>query len=217
MTVKLVVDESAAAKGTIRLNSADELADTSKFAMMFSAAWENGKIKVTADPTASTERVRIYPTGTQTGKNTLVFEADMSVDPSQLNGILYFRPLLATTSGSTGTGALISLNAQSSGNKISVYCNGAEYSGKALVGEAGKMLEFTVRYTYEYTPAVGDTAASAKCTLEMIDIATGDLIHSATITSATCVAPDSVLTFEVYANSALGGTFYLDNLALYQK
>lgn len=217
MTVKLVVDESAAAKGTIRLNSADELADTSKFAMMFSAAWENGKIKVTADPTANTERVRIYPTGTQTGKNTLVFEADMSVDPSQLNGILYFRPLLATTSGSTGTGVQMSLNAQSSGNKISVYCNGAEYSGKALVGEAGKMLEFTVRYTYEYTPAVGDTAASAKCTLEMIDIATGDLIHSATITTATCVASDSVLTFEVYANSSLGGTFYLDNLALYQK
>jgi hypothetical protein len=111
----------------------------------------------------------------------------------------------------------MSLNAQSSGNKISAYCNGGEYSGKALVGEAGKMLEFTVRYTYEYTPAVGDTAASAKCTLEMIDIATGDLIHSATITTATCVAPDSVLTFEVYANSALGGTFYLDNLALYQK
>jgi len=217
MTVKLVVDESAAAKGTIRLNSADELADTSKFAMRVGTSWENGKIKVVCDPTANTERVRIYPTGTQSGKNTLVFEADISVDPSQLNGILYFRPLLATTSGSNGTGVQISLQAQSSKNQVNVYLNGGNYAGSALVGEAGKMLDFTIRYTYEYTPAAGETAASALCTLESVNSATGETIQSVNQTTATCVAPDSVLTFETWANGTLSGTFYVDNLALYQK
>lgn len=217
MTVKLVVDESAAAKGTIRLNSADELSDTSKFAMRVGTSWENGKIKVVCDPTANTERIRIYPTGTQSGKNTLVFEADISVDPSQLNGILYFRPLLVSTSGSTGTGVQMSLQAQPSKNQVNVYLNGGNYAGSALVGEAGKMLDFTIRYTYEYTPAEGEAAASAFCTFEIVNSATGETIQSVNQTTATCVAPDSVITFETWANGTLSGTFYVDNLALYQK
>ena len=217
MTVKLVVDESAAAKGTIRLNSADELADTSKFAMRVGTSWENGKIKVVCDPTANTERVRIYPTGTQSGKNTLVFEADVSVDPSQLNGILYFRPLLASTSGSTGTGVQMSMQAQSSKNQVNLYLSGSTVTGSALVGEAGKMLNFTIRYTYEYTPAEGEVAASALCTLEIVNSETGETIQSLSKATETCVAPDSVLTFETWANGALSGTFYIDNLALYQK
>lgn len=217
MTVKLVVDESAAAKGTIRLNSADELSDTSKFAMRVGTSWENGKIKVVCDPTANTERVRIYPTGTQSGKNTLVFEADISVDPSQLNGILYFRPLLATTSGSNGTGVQMSMQAQSSKNQVNLYLSGSTVTGSALVGEAGKMLNFTIRYTYEYTPAEGEVAASALCTLEIVNSTTGETIQSLSKATETCVAPDSVLTFETWANGALSGTFYIDNLALYQK
>ena len=141
----------------------------------------------------------------------------MAVDPSQLNGIIYLRPLLATTSGSTGTGVQMCLSGQAASNKISVYERNGEFAGAGLVGEAGKMLEFTVRYTYEYIAANGDTAACAICTLEMLDITTGNLIHSVTTTSTSCVAPDSVLSFEVWANGTLDGTFYLDNLALYQK
>ena len=216
ITTDTVVKLVSNIKGTLRFNTADSLNDTSKIAMKAGTTWENGRIKITADGTGTvTERLRVYPTGTNTGKSVAVFEADVSIDyssanASQPNGIFYLSPLAVTTSGSTAVGTKICLQLQSSKTQANVYLNGVTNSGSALVGE---QLDFKIRYTYEYSAE----NANAVCTLEILDL-DGNTLQSVTTTSTNNIkSPDDCLTFEMCANSSVVGTLYIDNVAFYQR
>lgn len=218
MTIKLVDDAEAAMKGTVRFDSANDLSNSSLVAMNAGTVWENGQVKLTADGTSSiTERFRVYPTGTNSGKDTIVFEADITIDNStdstKPNGIIYLSPMAVTTSGSTAIGTKICLQMQSSKNQANVYLSGGEYTGSSIVGTN---LSFKLRYTYQYIAATADTAASAICMLEIID-ADGNTLQSVSTTSTSNIkTPDECLTFEMLTNSGVTGVIYIDNVSFYQ-
>ena len=218
MTIKLVDDAEAVMKGTVRFDSADNLSDFSLVAMKAGAVWDNGKVKLTGDGTGSvTERFRVYPTGANSGKDTIVFEADVTIDntidSAKPNGIIYLSPLSVTTSGSTAVGTKISLQFTSSKNQANVYLNNGSYSGSSQVGTN---LSFKIRYTYQYIAATADTAASAFCILEFLD-ADGNVLNSVSTTTTSAIkTPDECLTFEMCANSNFSGVIYIDNVAYYQ-
>lgn len=217
-TLRLVDDAVAAMKGIVRFDTADEMNNSSLFAMKAGLSYENGRVKLTADGTSSiTERLRIYPTGTNTGMDTAVFEADIfldnTVDELKSNGIIYLSPLASTTSGSTAIGTKISLQTTASKNQANVYLGGASNSGSSQVGTT---LSFRIRYTYQYIAPTQDTAAKAVCTLELL-ASDGSVLQSVTTTSTSNIkTPDECLTFEMCANSGLSGVTYIDNVCFYQ-
>lgn len=221
MTLKLVDDATAAMKGTIRFDSADDLTNNSLVVNSTGTVWENGRVKMTTDGTNTVaERFRIKPTGTNTGMDTLVFEADITIDNTNAdtkpNGILYFAPYNRDASNANAFvagGKLPNLNMNSSSNKADMYCVGGAYTGSAQTGES---LSFKVRYTYQYVAATADATAYANITLERIG-ADGTTLQSVSVTSTTQVwTPDECLAFEMNANSAMSGVIYIDNVSFYQ-
>ena len=221
MTLKLVDDAEAAMKGAIRFDSADDLTNNSLVVNNTGTTWENGKVKMTTDGASTVaERFRIKPTGTNTGMDTLVFEADITIDNSDAtakpNGSIYFAPYNRDASNSSAFvagGKLPSLSMNSSTNTVAVYLGGASFTGSSQVGES---LNIKVRYTYQYVPATADAAACANIKLEMLD-ANGTTLQSVSITATDKVwTPDQCLAFEMNANSAMTGVVYIDNVSFYQ-
>lgn len=221
MTLKLVDDATAAMKGTIRFDSADDLTNNSLVVNSTGTAWENNLVKMTTDgSTAVAERFRIKPTGTNKGMDTLVFEADIIIDNSDAatkpNGTIYFAAYNKDTSNASVWQAgqkLPSLSMKSDTNTVSVYLGGATFTGSSQVGEK---LSFKVRYTYQYVPATADAPACANISLAMLD-SNGATLQSVSITSTSQVwTPDECLAFEINANSAMSGVVYIDNVSFYQ-
>ena len=216
---KVKINESTVIKlvdnTTLRFSSESELKDTSKIAMSSGVIWEDGRVKITADGTGTiTERFRVYPTSEARGKSKIVFEADFSVDYSDANenkpnGTLYFSPLSVTTNGSSALGTKYCLIFDSAQKRAYIYLSGTNATGTALTGED---LNFKIRYTYE----LDSTAGTVTCTAELVNT-DGTVQMCITKTNTSTTSPDSCLTFEICANSNLGGVFYVDNVSYCQK